>query len=93
MIGEHFLVRPLDIVAPSGKKTKILIFELLGFQKEETIGAATPEQKELCHLFTEAFDRFKAGNLAEAKKLFTVIHQKFPEDFPTQIYLDRLKDN
>ena len=82
-------LHPLDIVAPTGKKTKIKIYELIALQEEESDITATREQRELCDLFTQAFDAYHAGKIEEAKGLFSTIQQKFPDDFPTQIYLDK----
>jgi adenylate cyclase len=87
----RFLVRPLDIVAPTGKKTKIKIYELIAQQLGESNIAAAPEQRELCDLFTRAFDAYHTGKIEEAKGLFSTIQQKFPDDFPTQIYLDKIR--
>lgn len=89
----RFLVRPLDIIVPIGKKTKIKIFELIGFLQGDASIQATTEQRELCDLFTRGFEAFNSGDLKEANNLFSAIAQKFPNDFPTQIYLKRLKDS
>jgi hypothetical protein len=83
-------VRPLDIIAPSGKKTKIKIYELIGFLKGDAENLAAEEQKELCALFTAGFEAFHSGAIQQAQTLFSKIQKKFPQDFPTQLYLDRI---
>lgn len=88
----RFLVRPLDIISLAGKRTKIKIYELIAFlEPADRDIAATEEQRELCDLFTRAFDAFTAKDTQTAKKVFLMIREKFPEDFPTQIYLERIE--
>ncbi len=81
-IGRDFLTRPLDIVELKGKKIKTKIYELAN--------KADPDQVALCTQFTEAFNAFQAGDLAQAKALFLHISQQFPNDMATQIYLKKL---
>ncbi|MBS0625135.1 MAG: hypothetical protein JSS32_03710 [Verrucomicrobia bacterium] len=88
-IGPQFLVRPLGLVEVRGKKNKIRVFELVAkFQGESSI-LPKPGQEELCKLFAEAYEVHEQGNLAEAKRLFTSIAARFPEDVPTQVYLKK----
>jgi len=91
MTNHQFLARPLDIVAPTGKKTKIKIYELIAQQEGESDIAGTLEQREFCDAFTKGFEAFQSGRTEEAKALFSTIHQKYPHDFPTQIYLERIQ--
>ena len=92
-IDKEFLVRPLDEVFVKGKLHKIKIFELIAKQGEEPEIAPKPEQVVLSRLFTQAFDLYTGDKREEAKTLFLSINQKFPEDFPTKFYLDRLNPN
>lgn len=87
----EFLVRPLDIIDVKGKKNKIKIFELVAVKKGDTAILATPEQIELCTLFTQGYEAYFSENWAEAKSLFEKIQQTYPQDIPTQIYLDKLR--
>lgn len=87
-IDDAFVVRPLDFVAVKGRKEKIKIYELMG--KKEGQFAATPEEVQLSKTFTEAYDTFYRGELDKAKTLFQAILQKYPQDFPTQLYLNRI---
>lgn len=86
----RFLVRPLDQIPPPGKKKIIKIYELVGFLEQRGPFIPSPEQLELCALFTQAFDAFHAGSYSDAKQLFSVIKGKYPQDVPTQIYLERI---
>ena len=92
-LADQFLVRPLDIYAPAGKTQKIKIYELVAAMHADPEIGPTPEQLELCALFTQGFNAFHSGAFPEAKTLFTQIAQKFPSDYPTQIYLQRLSEN
>ena len=54
--------------------------------------AATEEQMTLCKLFEEAYSAAQAGDKKRAGELFMAIAEKFPEDYPTQIYLKRIAE-
>ncbi len=88
----RFLVRPLDTVEVKGKITKIKIYELVALLEADPAIGATEQQKELCLVFTEAYQQFVDGNYAHAKQLFEKIHQRFPDDYPTEFYLNRLTE-
>lgn len=87
----EFLVRPLDTVEVRGKHEKIKIYELVALLRHDPSIGATAEQKELCEAFTKAYEVFQAGNYLAAQQLFTEIHQKFPQDYPTEFYLNRIR--
>ena len=53
---------------------------------------ATQQQIDLCKAFTEAYQAMEHERWKEAKIRFTAIAQKFPGDFPTQIYLKRIEE-
>ncbi len=96
-LGSEFLVRPLDIVLVKGKSEKIKIYELVALVTLETAVRdagilATGEQLELCALFTEAYEVYAQGDFKRAKDLFESILKKNPQDFPTQMYLDRINN-
>ncbi|MBS0352229.1 MAG: hypothetical protein JSR33_13795 [Proteobacteria bacterium] len=85
-----FLTRPLDTVAVKGKKKTIKIYELVALQGADPKIGANQNQKELCRLFTEAYDFFVQGNLQQAKIIFERIITLYPDDLPTKLYLERL---
>lgn len=89
-LGNRFVCRPLDIVTVKGKTEKIKIYELVGKMDAEKEIEATEGQISLCKLFEEAYNAVQSGDKKRAKELFTAISQKFPEDYPTQIYLKRV---
>ncbi len=84
-IGDKFLVRPIDDVEVKGKKNKIKIYELSSLKN-----SASPEEIELCAQFSQAFEAFHRGDFSEAKRLFHALRGKFPHDYPTRIYVERL---
>jgi len=89
-IGDLFLVRPLDQVAVKGKDERIKVYELVASLTRFSDIMATPEQIEFCELFTRAYSAFEEKDFENAKKIFMEIHTKFPDDFPTQLYLQRI---
>lgn len=84
-IGDRFVTRPLDIAELKGKKGKIQIYELIATKE-----GVKPEEGELAESFTAAYQAFHTGK-SEARALFEEILRKFPNDYPTQLYLQRLK--
>ena len=90
-IGEQFLTRPLDVVSVKGKERQIKVYELVAQQGGEKSIAPTPDQTELCQVFTKAYEAYSLGHFDEAKTLFTALSSRFPDDFPTQMYIERLK--
>lgn len=90
-ISGQFLTRPLDITELRGQKEKIKIYELMAVLQGDEAIRATREEIELKEAFTEAFNRFHAGEVSRAKELFEEIHRKFPDDHPTEYYLERIK--
>jgi adenylate cyclase len=87
-IGDLFLTRPLDFTEVKGRKEKIRIFELIHLRS-----SATSSQLALAQEFTQAYENFYAGHLSAAREQFRAILEKFPEDYPTHMYLERLKNN
>lgn len=84
-IKDKFLVRPLDVLM--GQDT---IYELMAKKEGEKEIKATTEQEELAQNFSQAFFAYQQKNYEEAREFFKKIQQKFPGDFPTKIYLERL---
>ena len=90
LLGEEFIVRPLDEVTVKGKRKKIKIFELVGRVGEQQEICPQEDQINLCRLFTEAYAAMQRKDLLLAKKLFAQLQVRYPEDYPTQIYLERI---
>ncbi len=90
--GPLFAARFLDIVEVKGKKKKIKIFELAGLAKADPEIGASPEKIAFCAAFSKAAESYHQRDFSEAKKQFLVLAQKYPDDHPIRIYLERLKD-
>jgi adenylate cyclase len=90
--NHRFLTRPLDLVAVKGREGKIKLYELIGQLEADTPLAPTAEQTALCKAFEEAYGAYENNAFSKAKELFQAILKKYPDDFPTQLYLQRLKN-
>lgn len=92
-VKDEFLVRPLDVVNVKGKKEKVKIYELVAkMQGDDEIGAS-PAQIELCTSFAEAYETYVRKEYERSRSQFLAIQQKFPDDFPTQIFLKRIEED
>ena len=89
-IGVRYVTRPLDFVTVKGRQNKITIHELVG-AKEVVDLMPSASQVELCEKFTLAYSYFHQGLMHEAKSAFQAILAKYPNDVPTQLYLQRLE--
>lgn len=87
-----FLVRPLDVVIVKGKKEKIKIFELVAKLQGDNQILPTPEQSELCTIFTKGYEAFYQNDFVKAREFFEESNRKFPNDIPSKIYLERIKE-
>jgi adenylate cyclase len=90
-VWNQFITRPLDYLAVRGKKNRLMIHELIGTIEGGALYSATQSQIELSRTFTEAYFTFHEGKVESAKKQFSNILQNFPDDFPTQLYLQRIE--
>jgi adenylate cyclase len=91
-VEEHFLFRPLDIIAVKGKKKPMHIFELVAQYKEDSTLLPTKEQKELCDAFTSAFKLYSLRRFEDALKAFEEIHGHFPHDAATEVFIKRCQE-
>lgn len=88
----QFLFRPVDIVTVRGKRQATSVYELISGKEGAAQYAPTDAQVELCHLYCEAYEIYKAKNYHQAILLFQAILEKYPEDKLSQIYLVRAKE-
>ncbi len=84
LLGERFLLRPLDRVAVKGKKEPIDIFAVVCRTEE-----ATEEQKMSVAHFTEARELYLARKFTEARDAFHMMAHARPEDVSLQNYIAR----
>ncbi|MBX3719518.1 MAG: hypothetical protein KF898_07710 [Parachlamydiales bacterium] len=92
ILGDNFVVRPLDLIVLKEKKEKVLIYELAGVINGAHEIQASKEKRELCRNFTTAFEAMQSGNLEGAYTLFSEIAKNHPDDYPTQVHLKRIKE-
>ncbi|MBS0603946.1 MAG: hypothetical protein JSS60_02795 [Verrucomicrobia bacterium] len=93
MLGDEFVARPLDEVGVKGKRKKIKIYELVGKIGEDKDIQPYVEQIVFCRAFAEAYEAMQRKDYNQAERIFTELVSKFPEDYPTQIYLKRIKES
>lgn len=88
-VGERFLMRPLDVVTIKGKAVMVKIYELMGeFDAEEEL---QPSESliRFCETFEKAFNLYQEKKWAEAAAIFKMLHQQYPDDYSTQLYIER----
>lgn len=75
-VSDHFLFRPLDIVAVKGKKKGIALYEMIGKKGEEL-----PRRTlDLQDAFTKGFNAYMAREWQKALDIFKDIRKKFPSE-------------
>jgi adenylate cyclase len=86
-VSDSFLCRPLDNVAVKGKKQGIRIYQLVGIEGEDL-----PDEILLCKSFAKGFQAYLRQEWDKALEIFTLIRQKYPDDKPTELYIQRCTD-
>ncbi len=62
------------------------------FEVAAYIESAAPEQLELCQRFREALGEFEREHWHKAESLFEKLLERFPDDRPSRLYLDRCRE-
>jgi adenylate cyclase len=75
--GERLWVRPIDQILVKGRKSELLIYELVGIRDGDSETLATEAQQELCVLTNDAFEHYAQANYEKAKSLYLAIVEKF----------------
>jgi adenylate cyclase len=83
---DGIVARPLDWVSVKGKKTAVLVYELLGLK-----GEISPELEELGQLFGQGLLAYRRQGWDEASALFEQVLARWPEDAPAQEMLHRCR--
>ena len=83
-IGNGFIVRPLSRVTVVGIPVPLRLYELLELRED-----ASPEMLKMIEAWEDAFKDYESRNFEKAKKIFTAIYQKYPDDKVAKLYLDR----
>ncbi len=91
-VEDRFLFRPLDLVNVKGKSKTIKIFELIGQFGGESEISPTSIQIAFVKEFEKGFEAFFNNERELAFQIFLEIEKEYPQDYPTKIFLDRLRD-
>lgn len=83
-VREEILGRELALVRVKGKDQPVKIYELLS-RRAKTL----PEQKALAEEFQAALGEYRNRNWETARKIFQSILERYPEDGPARLYVER----
>jgi adenylate cyclase len=82
-VGARFVCRELDKIRVKGKKLPVNIYELLDVVAEKQ------KYESLLDLFSRAMAAYRAQNWRPAAGKFGELLAKYPDDGPTQVFLQR----
>ncbi|MDR3248317.1 MAG: adenylate/guanylate cyclase domain-containing protein [Treponema sp.] len=82
--GNSILSRCIDCVRVVGIQRPVLIYEPL-----DLVATATEETLKLAELFNAAMEIFRIRDWPAAEAAFEAVLNRYPEDGPAKIYLDR----
>jgi adenylate cyclase len=82
-VANQFVCRDLDKIRVKGKNLPVNIYELMD------VAAEGSKYEKLLALFDNAMKSYRAQNWPEAAERFADILTTFPEDGPTQVFLER----
>lgn len=85
--SDEFWFRPVDHIAVKGKTAETTVYELVG--KKEA-GEAN-SVGELCREFTRGVQAYLRRDWAAGAEIFGQLRQKFPDDVPVELYLNRCR--
>lgn len=77
--------RELDLVAVKGKKEPVGLYELLGFKPD-------PKRSEVVERFEQALKIYRKGDFQKSFDLFQGILKDFPDDGPSETFLERSRE-
>jgi adenylate cyclase len=85
-VADHFVCRELDRIRVKGKYQPVVVYELLD------VAAARPKYQALITRFESAMEAYHAQDWRDAAGSFGELLKSFPDDGPTQIFLQRALD-
>src|SRR3989338_1716031 len=86
LVQNYFLLRELDMVRVKGKEKPVAIYELMDFLPADN------QKIELARSFSDALNSYKNRRFEEAKIKFSAILNRFHEDGPAKVYIQRCID-
>jgi adenylate cyclase len=75
--GERLWVRPIDKIIIKGRKSELLIYELLGIRDGDSETVATKTEQDLCESTGRAFERYASEDYEAAGFMYQEIAAKF----------------
>jgi adenylate cyclase len=85
LVKERLIGRELDLIAVKGRVAPLRIFELLGVSN----GAPGQTWEEFLGLYTAGLTFYRSRNWKGAKKKFKEALALKPDDYPSQLYVER----
>jgi adenylate cyclase len=82
-VSSQFVCRELDKIRVKGKNLPVNIYELMDVAAEKS------RYEKLLEQFDRAMAEYRSQNWREAAALFTDVLLKFPDDGPSQVFLER----
>jgi adenylate cyclase len=82
-VSSQFVCRELDKIRVKGKNLPVNIYELMDVAAEKS------KYEKLLEQFDRAMAAYRSQNWREAAALFTDVLLKFPDDGPSQVFLER----
>lgn len=86
-LDSRFVLRELDRVRVKGKGDAVTIFELYGFKDD-----LDQERIKLLRIFESGIRQYRNREWDQAEETFYGALRLFPQDGPSQLYLERIKD-
>ena len=77
--GERLWVRPIDQILVKGRKSELLIYELVGIRDGDAETIATQAEQDLCELTEDAFEHYVKADYQKAKSLYQAIVEKYDD--------------
>src|SRR5580692_566188 len=82
-VSSQFVCRELDKIRVKGKNLPVNIYELIDVAAEKS------KYEKLLEQFDRAMAAYRSQNWREAAALFTDVLLKYPDDGPSQVFLER----
>lgn len=85
-VRDKLVTRELDLIRVKGKRVPVKIYEVLGRSEQ------LDQFRELLGRFHRALETYRHGRWEAALELFEEVLRNFPDDGPSQIFLQRCRD-
>jgi adenylate cyclase len=82
-VSSQFVCRELDKIRVKGKTLPVNIYELMDVEDNRSL------HQPLLEAFDRAMQEYRKQNWEQASELFAQVLSRFPEDGPTQVFLER----